>query len=42
MQKCNYHTPTLKIIRISEDIVTASIPDQIDGVLGFSTAWLPV
>ena len=40
MEKCNYYTPMLKILKFSEDIVTASIPDQVDGVLGFKTDWL--
>lgn len=40
MPKCNYYTPMLKIITFSEDIVTASIPDEVDGVRGFYASWI--
>ena len=40
MKKCNYLTPILKIRLFSEDIVTMSTPETVDGVLEFDLGWI--
>ena len=38
--KRNYVTPLLRTVTFTEDIVTTSIPTNVDGVKQFRSSWL--
>lgn len=40
MNKKNYETPLVKMVMFLKDIVTTSIPDEVDGVKGFYPWWV--
>jgi hypothetical protein len=40
MNKKNYEAPLIETEMFLEDIVTTSIPDEVDGVKGFHSWWL--